>query len=77
MATPEPCHCSAYEFPHRLGGGACQADGRVRCPNCQACLGDDQVKWVEVEPATRLLPPEYDPVVSPPCGCCGVEGAVP
>ena len=20
-----PCHCEAYEFPHRWGGGACDA----------------------------------------------------
>lgn len=26
MDTKQPCRCDAYKFPHRLGGGECQAD---------------------------------------------------
>jgi hypothetical protein len=31
-----PCHCKAYGFPHRLGGGACQAEYKGQ-PICSGC----------------------------------------
>lgn len=30
------CHCAAYRFPHRAGGGACEAcDGQQLCEACR------------------------------------------
>lgn len=26
VSSMKPCHCDAYPFPHRLGGGRCDAD---------------------------------------------------
>lgn len=26
-----PCHCAAYPFPHRPGGGSCSADSDSIC----------------------------------------------
>lgn len=23
---PDPCHCPAYQFPHRVGSGECERD---------------------------------------------------
>lgn len=23
---PQPCHCNAYPFPHRVGGGNCEGE---------------------------------------------------
>ena len=36
-----PCHCSAYDFPHSLGGGDCVAPYAIekgeRKPSCSDC----------------------------------------
>jgi hypothetical protein len=71
-----PCYCSAYPFPHRPGGGRCEATGEVVCPNCDVVLDDDQVVWVLWAMATRYLPAEYAPALRWPCGKCGVVGVV-
>lgn len=34
--TKSICHCAAYTFPHRKGGGLCQADEEpFFCENCR------------------------------------------
>ena len=32
------CHCAAYRFPHRAGGGQCPADSHDPQDLCAACL---------------------------------------
>ena len=71
-----PCYCPAYPFPHRPGGGKCQATGEVWCPNCLVVLDDDQTSAVQTAPATRYMPAEYVVVVREPCGHCGTVGLV-
>jgi hypothetical protein len=36
LAQPwKPCYCSAYDFPHRMGGGNCEAQlGDALCCEC-------------------------------------------
>ncbi len=43
MQKPKPCHCSAYPFPHRPGGGACRSPSWI-CADCHSpCDGE----WLE------------------------------
>jgi len=67
------CYCEVYPYPHRLGGGYCEASGVTTCPNCGAVLGDEQVHWRKVAPQTRHAPAEYDYQIDPPCSRCGAE----
>lgn len=69
-----PCYCPAYPFPHRPGGGKCQATGEVQCPNCCVVLDDEQVRWVLWARETRYCPAEYIPVFRERCGHCGAQG---
>lgn len=32
------CHCDAYPFPHRLGGGECDECGCPDSPECEHCI---------------------------------------
>ena len=34
------CQCDAYDFPHRMGGGACDECGCEDAPACQHWLPD-------------------------------------
>jgi len=70
----DPCYCPAYPFPHRPGGGKCQATGEAWCPSCLVVLDDDQVGAAQASPATRYTPAEYVAIVREPCGHCGVVG---
>lgn len=31
---PEPCHCPAYSFPHRVNSGECMGRGQNWCEAC-------------------------------------------
>lgn len=43
-AAPAVCHCHAYPFPHRAGGGKCEGPAPYVCSDCgQACEG----KWAD------------------------------
>ncbi len=37
----EPCHCLAYPFPHRPGGGDCKDPASA--PACEDCEGSERV----------------------------------
>ena len=34
-AKPEPCHCPAYIFPHRVNSGQCMGRHQYWCEACQ------------------------------------------
>lgn len=41
--TATPCRCSAYKFPHRLGGGQCSDEDDDN--TCHSCLGTGEGMW--------------------------------
>lgn len=55
MRKQVTCHCSAYDFPHRFGGGACNGQSIVEtkfggeyCASCPAFNnGCDVLRGVE------------------------------
>ena len=34
------CQCDAYDFPHRMGGGACDECGCMDAPRCEHWVAD-------------------------------------
>jgi hypothetical protein len=77
MAEYIPCYCSAYDFPHRPGGGKCKATGDTTCPNCGCVLADGQVTTALWAAETRFYPAEYVAVLLERCACCDAVGVVP
>ena len=71
---PDPCKCTAYPFPHRLGGGHCTNES-LDAPICGACRCHCSPKWVN----TGIGPYEFwgatgnDVQMEWESDCCGAE----
>ena len=57
-ASKAPCHCAAYPFPHRAGGGKCQHESSYLCSACQQPC---DTCWLDFRPEHK------DPLFSSTC----------
>ena len=67
------CWCTAYDFPHRHGGGKCDADPDAKCPSCGAIVGDEVLGYHLLPSADYYQPPEWEVTIHD-CPCCHATG---
>jgi hypothetical protein len=58
-----PCHCRAYDWPHRPGGGLCQWPDEP--DRCAVCDNDSAERFEEPDPEPFEEPNRYPPGVVP------------
>lgn len=60
------CNCGVYNFPHRLGGGACNGHFMAKdCyENCRSCNGCEFIGPYGCEVITEVTKPKHCPFVA-------------